>query len=149
MALGNSSAELAPLATTPLGENRCIPALAYPAQGVFGWWADLDPSAAGARVSSFVTSDGRVVIEFKDVPATAVAQTYEVSFQIVLATDGSVGLNFEETPSFIGRPENVTVGVEGQDALVYSLFGCVTPTTALGALPRSGESYLIQPLDIY
>ena len=149
VALGNSSADLAPLATTPLGENRCIPALAYPAQGVFGWWADLDPSAAGARVSSFVTSDGRVVIEFKDVPATAVAQTYEVSFQIVLATDGSVGLNFEETPSFIGRPENVTVGVEGQDALVYSLFGCVTPTTTLGALPRSGESYLIQPLDIY
>lgn len=149
VALGNSFAELAPLPSLATGENRCIPSLAYPAQGVFGWWADLDPGTTGARVSSFTASDGRFVVEYEDVPAVGVMQPYTVSFQIVLGNNGDVYLNYAHTPRFIGSPERVTVGIEGQDALFYSLFGCATATTILGALPRSGESYLIQAKDIF
>ncbi len=149
VALAKTSAGLAASPILNPAANRCIPSLGYPAQGVFGWWADLDPGADGARVSSFATDDGRLVIEYADVPAISAAQPYTVSFQIVLRKDGGVGLNYAETPAFSGRPANVTVGVEGQDALMYSNFGCVTPAQTLGSLPRSGESYLIKAADIY
>ncbi len=149
VALGNSSAELKPIALTDTGSNLCIPSLAFPMQGVFGWWADLDPGAPDARVSSFTSSDGRFVFEFDSVPAVGATQPYSVSFQIVLDHSGGVGLNYSLTPRFVGRPNPVTVGVEGESALFYSLFGCATPSATLGSLPRSGESYLIQAKDIF
>jgi hypothetical protein len=148
VALGSSFAELTPATPIATNENRCIPALNYPAQGVFGWWADLDPSAAGGRVSSFATDNGRMVVEYDNITAVG-SKGYKVSFQIVFGTNGDVGLNYAYTPTFIGKPARATVGIEGRDALFYSLFGCVTPTRTLGALPRSGESYLIQAQDIY
>lgn len=149
VAVAGSISELAPVASVTTGDNRCVPSLSYPAQGVFGWWADLDPGAFGARVSSFMAEDGRFVIAYEDVPAAAMAQPYTVSFQIVFDTDGSVGLNYLKTPRFTGKPGRVTVGIEGQDALTYSLFGCVTPTTILGTLPSAGQSYTIEAADIF
>ena len=133
----------------PQADNRCVPRTGVPETGVYGWWADLDPGASGARVSTFRVGSDRFVIEFANVPAVGVAHPYTVSFQIVLHQNGSVGLNFAETPVFEAAPDRYTVGVETYDALFYALVSCVTDTLILGEQPTSEQSLLIRPKDIF
>jgi hypothetical protein len=138
---------------TPPGDNRCIPSLAFPAQAVYGWWSDLNPGAAGARVSSFSLDSDRFVIEYRNVPLKGVVddagKAKRVSVQIILHTNGDVQLNYAQVPGYEGRPDPATVGVETHDARFYSLLGCITPEQVLGELPVAGRSYLIEARDIF
>lgn len=131
-----------------LAKNSCLPATAYPAQAVYGWWADLNPAAPGASVSTFAVN-GRFVIEFNDVPAVNADQPYKVSFQIVLGSSGAVQLNYLDAPAFVGRPESVTVGVEATAGRFWSQIACVTPTQVFGVLPAAGQTILIRPDEIF
>lgn len=45
---------------TPL-PSRCLGNQNLSVQTIFGWWADLDPGAPEARVSSFLVSSGKFV----------------------------------------------------------------------------------------
>jgi hypothetical protein len=125
--------------------NTCLPDSEEPAQALYGWWANLNPGAAGAQVSTFQPATNRFVIEFANVPTAAgVAPAYTVSFQIVLYTNGDVGLNYAQTPDLQSAPPSVTVGVEANDGLFYNQITCKDADTELGFLPASRQSFLLK-----
>ncbi|MCB0190269.1 MAG: S8 family serine peptidase, partial [Caldilineaceae bacterium] len=96
--------------------SHCLPNLTEPGQAIYGWWADLNPGAQGAQVSSFQPDDDRFVVEFANVPsANGVTPAYVVSFQIVLYRDGDVRLNYRQAPGVIAGAPPVTVGIEARD----------------------------------
>lgn len=129
--------------------NGCLPDAAYPPQGIFGWWANLDPGAGSSttRVSSFPVSTDRYVFEFLDVPANG--EDYTVSFQMVLRNNGNVTFNYKDTPSFIGPPGKVTIGVEGTDARFFNEVTCSTADAIYGWLPKNGQVMTITANDIF
>jgi hypothetical protein len=125
--------------------NACLPESAATPQAIYGWWADLDPDAAGGQVSTFQPSGDRFVIEFDQVSTTAtITPTYTVSFQIVLYANGDIGLNYAQTPDLQTNPPPVTVGVEATDGLFYNQIACKDSTTELGYLPASRQSFLLR-----
>jgi subtilisin family serine protease len=134
--------------TAPALPNNCMPSDRVPQEAVYGWWADLNPGAAGAQVSTFAL-DGRFVIEFADVPSGGAQGVYNVSFQIVLYESGDVRLNYLDVPRFGGPPASITVGVEGGGGLFYNQLFCAADGRVFGAVPDALESYLIQAEDIF
>ena len=72
-----------------------------------------------------------------------------MSFQIVLSSSGAVQLNYRDAPTFVGRPETVTVGVEATAGRFWSQIACVTPTQVLGVLPAAGQTIVIRPEEIF
>lgn len=120
--------------------NRCMPNLTQPAQAIYGWWADLNPSGSGARVSTFPAAADRFVIEFDNVPAAGVLPDYRVSFQIVLYRNGDIYLNYLDTPVEPKQPLAVTIGIEARDGLFYNQVTCNTGAAQIGYLPASRQS---------
>lgn len=124
--------------------NRCMPNRQQPGQAIYGWWADLNPGATGARVSHFQPASDRYVIEYENVPTSlAISPTYTVSFQIVIYRNGDIGLNYRQAPTQLALPP-VTIGVEAYDGLFYNLVACKDESIELGYLPRAGQSLLIK-----
>ena len=131
--------------------NRCLPNLLDPQQAIYGWWADLDPSAAGASVSSFTVGSDLFVVEFANVPtATGVTPAYVVSFQIALYKNGKIRLNYQQAPAASAPLPQVTIGVEAQDGRFYNQIACKDGAKEVGYLPRSHQSLLLDTnTDIY
>ncbi len=144
------------------GPPRCLPNVEWPRQAVYGWWADLNPGAAGARVSSFQPDADRYVIEFLNVPD--VAGTYRVSFQMVLNRGGSIVLNYgaldgtSDPDALIASADNsvdginraaVVIGVEAADGRFHNLVSCASSALELGRLPRPYQSITFSTADIY
>jgi len=131
--------------------SRCLPDLSAPAQAIYGWWANLDPSASGARVSSFQPAADRFVVEFDDVPsASGITPAYQVSFQIVLYKSGDIRLNYQDAPGLRVDAPTVTVGVEARDGLFFNQVACKTSDVEIGYLPQSQQSLLFRGQgDIY
>jgi len=130
--------------------NHCLPNLAQPAQAIYGWWANLNPGQAGARVSTFQPAADRVVIEFENVPAAGTSPAYQVSFQIVLYRNGDVRLNYLDVPVDQTPMPAVTIGIEGRDGLFYNQVACSDGTTQVGYLPSSRQTlYFNAKEDIY
>jgi hypothetical protein len=128
--------------------NDCLPNRDALGQAIYGWWADLDPGAGNAQVSTFQagpeSAPDRFVIEFAGVPTgPGVTTPYTVSFQIVLHQGGAVGLNYAQTPEEENQPPAVTVGVETRDGLFYNQVVCKDATTELGYPPVAPQSILI------
>lgn len=115
--------------------NRCLPNLLQPAQAIYGWWADLNPGSAGARVSTFQPTSDRFVIEFENVPTTGVLPDYQLSFQIVLFKSGEIRLNYLDVPTELKTMPSVTIGVEARDGLFYNQVTCNTGALEVGYLP--------------
>ena len=131
-------------------ENRCLPDTAWPHQAIYGWWADLDPSADGARVSYFQPTDDRFVIEYFNVPSAAEGDAaYRVSFQIVLDEAGVVEVNYLSLPIQVGAPPQATVGIEAIDGLFHNQVFCADGVKQLGAMPQSNQSFVFIAEDIY
>jgi hypothetical protein len=123
--------------------NQCMPNLTAPQQAIYGWWANLDPSVAGARVSTFQPDSDRFVVEFDNVPtASGITPAYTVSFQIVLYNNGDVALNYNRTPDPLAGRLPVTVGVETRSGLFYNQVSCVDATQAFGQRPTAPQSLL-------
>jgi len=123
--------------------NQCMPNLTTPQQAIYGWWANLDPSAVGARVSTFQPASDRFVIEFDNVPtASGVTPAYTVSFQIVLYTNGNIALNYSRTPDLLAGVAPVTVGVETRTGFFYNQVACVDATQEVGQRPSAPQSLL-------
>lgn len=129
--------------------NSCLPTVGHPENAVYGWWANLNPEATSAQISTFAVGADQFVIEYAGVQSQGAAQPYAVSFQIVLHTNGDLLLNYGIVPDFVGAPEAVTIGVESQDSRFYNLVACATPAHVWRTLPRSEQSYLIRAGDIY
>ncbi|MEZ4734871.1 MAG: S8 family serine peptidase [Caldilineaceae bacterium] len=126
--------------------NRCLPNLTQPAQAIYGWWANLNPT----RVSTFQPATDRVVIEFENVPVAGTTPAYQVSFQIVLYRNGDVRLNYLEAPVAQTAMPAVTIGIEGRDGLFYNQVACSDGTTQVGYLPSSRQTlYFNAKEDIY
>jgi len=130
--------------------NRCLPNLGEPSDAIYGWWADLDPGALGAQISTFLTASNLFVIEFSNIPtADGVSPAYRVSFQIVLFPDGDIGLNYGQAPSW-GDVSSATVAVEAIAGRFYNQVACKDDKTELGLLPSSGDAILFDGQeDIY
>ncbi|HRW04543.1 MAG TPA: S8 family serine peptidase [Caldilineaceae bacterium] len=125
--------------------NHCLPNLTQPAQAIYAWWANLDPTIAGGRISSFQPTDDRFVVEFDNVSsATGVTPAYRVSFQIVLYRDGDIRLNYRTTPALMADLPNVTVGVEARDGLFYNQVACKDSDQEIGFLPQPRQSLLFE-----
>lgn len=125
--------------------NHCLPNRDAYGAAIYGWWADLDPSASGAQISTFQSGNDRFVIEFHHVPTAAKSgETYTVNFQIVLYRNGDIGLNYGQIPNVQANPPAVTVGVETRDGLLYNQIACRDPQTELGFLPIANESLLLK-----
>lgn len=123
--------------------NQCMPNLTTPQQAIYGWWANLDPSTTGARVSTFQPASDRFVIEFDNVPtANGVTPAYTVSFQMVLYTNGNIGLNYSRTPDLLAGVLPVTVGVEARTGSFYNQVACVDATQEVGQRPSAPQSLL-------
>ncbi|MCB0188758.1 MAG: hypothetical protein KDE31_31025, partial [Caldilineaceae bacterium] len=121
-------------------DNYCLSNLIEPDQAIYGWWANLDPSALGARVSSFQPDADRFVIEFANVPSAAgVTPAYQVSFQIVLYRNGAVRLNYREAPGLTAAAQ-ATVGITGRDGLFFNQVACNDGSRAVGYLPQAQQS---------
>ncbi len=120
--------------------NQCMPNLAQPAQAIYGWWADLNPGAAGARVSTFSVATDRFVIEFENVPIVGSTPANLISFQIVLYRNGNVALNYRDVPTGKGVMPVVTIGIEARDGLFYNQVACNDGTTQLGYAPSSRQT---------
>ncbi|MEZ4673611.1 MAG: hypothetical protein R2932_05115 [Caldilineaceae bacterium] len=131
--------------------NRCLPNLSEPAQAIYGWWADLDPSAQNARVSTFQPTVDRFVIEFDSVPsAPGITPAYQVSFQIVLYANGDIRLNYGEALGLTPNAPDVTVGVKARDGLFFNQVACKDGAMEVGYLPQSLQSLLFKAQgDIY
>lgn len=138
--------------------NECLPTpawteqqeqstLKWPQQAIFGWWADLDTSVAGARVSTFQPGSNRVVFEFSGVQI--VESGADLSFQMVLYDSGRVDLNYLRTPSTLLANADATVGVSLEDSRFYNQVGCKDDTHEIGILPQSGQSLIFELADIY
>ncbi len=139
----------ASVALTNTLPNTCLPRTTAPDQAVFGWWANLDPGAVGASVSTFPLGDDRFVVEFVATPAVGVSQPYTVSFQMVLYENGNIGLNYAHAPEFIGAPAPATVGVSSSSGLFYNLIACATASNTIGVLPSARQSFLIKAGDLF
>jgi subtilisin family serine protease len=127
---------------TPL-PNQCMPNQANPQQAIYGWWANLDPGAAGARISTFQPGSDRFVIEFDNVPtASGVLPAYRVAFQMVLYTTGNVALNYGQTPAALAGVFPVTVGVEARSGFFYNQVACMDSTQEFGLRPSAPQSLL-------
>ena len=132
------------------GKNRCLPdGQNNPAQAIYGWWADLDPSRPGAQVRSFQPAPGRFIFEFLNVPTAAgIAPAYVVSFQIELTGDGTIHLHYRQAPGF-GFGAQATAGVDAGAGLFFNQIGCRSGSSGYGILPASGQSFTITRGDIY
>ncbi len=115
--------------------NQCMPNLAQPAQAIYGWWADLNPEAVGARVSTFPAATDRFVVEFENVPQVGSTPAGLLSFQIVLYRNGNVALNYRDVPTGQGVMPTVTIGIEARDGLFYNQVACNDGTTQVGYIP--------------
>jgi hypothetical protein len=139
------------------GLNRCLPVIDLDqVHGVFGWWADLDAGAPGAKVSSFrpAGAPDRFVVQYENVASTGVTPAYRVSFQIVLYASGDVQLNYLQVPptsapALAGLRPLATVGVQAQNGLFRNLIACHTAAEQQGTLPQSSHSLRIKPPDLY
>ena len=120
--------------------NRCMPNLAQPAQAIYGWWADLNPGAAGARVSTFQPATDRFVVEFENVPAAGATLDYRISYQIVLYSSGEVRLNYLDVPVQQQSLPVVTIGIEARDGLFYNQVACNDGTAQVGYLPSPRQT---------
>ncbi len=121
--------------------NHCLPNLAEPAQAIYGWWSDLDPTVQGARISSFQPAPDRFVVEFANVASgNGITPAYKVSFQIVLYRNGDIRLNYRDAPGLTAAAPPVTVGVEARDGLFFNQVACKDNTVEIGYLPRSQQS---------
>ncbi|MCX6049660.1 MAG: S8 family serine peptidase [Chloroflexi bacterium] len=137
--------------STALGANVCLPQVDQVQRAIYGWWADLNPSALGARVSTFPVGSDRFVIEYENVPtAIGVTPAYTVSFQIVLYTNGDVRLNYQQTPDLQTAPPHVTVGLEASDGRFHNQVACKDDKMEFGILPGVNQSILFDTQgDIY
>lgn len=115
--------------------NHCLPNLLQPAQAIYGWWADLNPGSPGARVSTFQPATDRFVIEFENVPTAGLVPEYQLSFQIVLFTNGEIRLNYLDVPTQLKTMPVVTIGIEARDGLFYNQVACSTGAIQVGYLP--------------
>lgn len=131
--------------------NHCLPDSGQPDQAIYGWWADLDPSAPGAKISSFQSAADTFVVEFSNVPSAAsVTPTYVVSFQMVLYANGDIRLNYDVTPELSATLPNVTVGVEARNSLFFNQVACKDGDLEVGYLPQSRQSILFRGTgDVY
>jgi len=136
-------------------QNRCLPVLDQPGQAIFGWWADLDPGLSGGVISAFQPAPDRFVIQYEDVASAAGTEPpYTVTFQIVLHSNGNIGLNYLEVPDAVAQdlgeltPE-VTVGVQARNGLFYNQATCITLSEGYGRPPHSQTSILIAREDVY
>jgi subtilisin family serine protease len=131
-------------------QNVCLPNNDAIGAAIYGWWTDLDPSAAGAQVSTFRPAADRFVIEFANVPTAArVAEEYTVSFQIVLFRNGTIGLNYGEIPEVQAQLPPVTIGVEARDGRFHNQIACRDADRVLGDLPEPQQSFLLRKESIY
>lgn len=129
---------------------RCLPNLAQPAQAIYGWWADLDPGQAGARVSTFQPAADRFVVEFENVPAAGATPAYQVSFQIVFYSTGDVRLNYLDAPLLQKTAPVVTIGIEARDGLFYNQVACNDGALQVGYLPSPRQTlYFDAQEDLY
>lgn len=125
--------------------NKCLPNRDEIGAAIYGWWADLDPTANGARVSTFQPAANKFVIEYSGIPSQALGENpaYVVNFQIVIAGNGDIGLNYGQMPRLLVEPM-VTIGVEARDGLFFNQIACRNATTDLGYLPISNQSLLLK-----
>jgi hypothetical protein len=137
-------------------DNACLPVALFPSfetpfpsAAVYPWWANLNPGAAGARVSTFSLGTNRFVVEFLNVPSVGASNPYTVSFQSVLYANGDVQLNYAKAPSFPAAPDPVTVGVQSLDGRFFNRVACATGKTILGETPRAGQSIFIRSSDLF
>lgn len=137
------------VATVLTGENRCLPITAPYGTQVFGWWADLDASATGAKVSSFAASGQRYVIQYENLPVLGAPVPYKVTFQIVFDQTGTVRMNYKDVPDPVGKPPQATIGVQSTYGLFYSELLCSTSTQTFGSAPSSNESIVFRSSDLY
>jgi subtilisin family serine protease len=139
------------------GTNRCLPLVDLDQlQGVFGWWSDLDPTVAGAEISTFVPSAGpaRFVVQYSDVAVVDAPSPGRVSFQIVLYANGSVQLNYLAVPqpwaaTLTDYRPNVTVGIQARNGIFRNQVVCQTATAQTGILPLTNQSLRFTPADLY
>ena len=111
--------------------DRCLTNAVSPGMAVYGWWANLNPGAAGSRVSVFQPDDDRFVVEYHNVPSAAgVSPAYVVDFQIVLDKDGSIRYNYRDVPG--DAPADVTIGAEAVDGRFVNQITCRTGDFATG-----------------
>ncbi len=133
--------------TGSVDANRCLPSASWPGQAIYGWWADLDAKAEGAQVSTFDTDDDQFVVEYLNVPARVGG--YRVSFQIALASDGRIQLNYLDAPGASAGSPQATVGVEALDGRLANTIYCADGAGVYGTPPRSAQSVIIQPQGAY
>ena len=125
--------------------RHCLPSTAWPNQAVYGWWADLEPGAALASISTFRTATGDFVVEYVNVPLAAGPVGETATFQIVLATDGEIKLNYQRVPT----SANATVGVEALGGRLYNLLYCSAGGTRFGLPPVDNQSFAIGPEGVF
>jgi len=138
-----------PIVADLTGENRCLPMTDANGAAIFGWWSDLDSTAAGARITSFTATGGRYVVQYENLPAMGAPQPYKVSFQIVLDQKGNVRFNYRDIPDPVGKPTPATIGVQALNGRFYSELLCSTPTQTFGYAPSPRESIIFRSIDLY
>ncbi|MBU6352059.1 MAG: S8 family serine peptidase [Chloroflexi bacterium] len=134
------------------GHNQCLPVLAEPAQAIFGWWMDLDPTLTGGQILAFQPASDRFVVEYRNVGVVGFPAA--VTLQIVLHANGDIGFNYQEVPAPVAQNLNqltpqVTVGVQARAGLFYNQVACTTAQEGYGWPPGSATSLLIQRKDAY
>ena len=101
-------------------------------------------TSTSGSVSTFLSAPDTFVVEFDSVASVNVSPAYTVSYQIVLHSNGDIGLNYRNVPSQINPPPAVTIGVESFDERFMFQVACSTPDQIIGELPKSNQSYLIK-----
>jgi subtilisin family serine protease len=129
--------------------NRCLSNLLEPPAGIYGWWANLNPAAAGSQVSTFQPDPDRFVVEYRDVALAGSDPPARVSFQIGLHRGGQIDLSYASVPVTQGAPPKATVGVRSRDGRFYNQVACVTPMTEIGRLPHAYQTLTFGPEDLY
>jgi hypothetical protein len=136
------------------GITQCLPILSQSVQGVFGWWADLNP-ALGGVITTFQPASDRFVIQYDAVASAAgVTPAYTTTFQIVLYANGDIGFNYLDVPdavatSLTSLTPRVVVGAQARAGLFRNQAACITTTHGYGRPPHDAESILIKREEVY
>ncbi|MEV4543870.1 carboxypeptidase regulatory-like domain-containing protein [Micromonospora echinaurantiaca] len=124
-----------------------LPTAADPNGLLAPFWDDLvvDASASVRTATTGTGADERFVIEWRNVHRKA-STAERLSFQVLLAPDGTVTTNYDQLDNDAERGANAVVGMEapgGDDGLVYS---AATPALAAGQAITFLRPAIAEPL---
>lgn len=112
------------------------------AQAIYGWWADLNPGSPGPAFRPSNRPRIALSLNLKMCRRLRLVPEYQLTFQIVLFTNGEIHLNYLDVPTKLKTMPVVTIGIEARDGLFYNQVACSAALAKWGLYPCPSKRFL-------